>query len=589
MAEDAREGMAQSSERGDTDMLGQCLSRVAIALAAVALLTSVAHAEQGRDGHLKILYWQAASTVNPYLSGGTKDIEAASLVLEPLARYDDSGAMTPALAAAIPTVDNGGVAADLRSITWRLKQGVTWSDGTPFTAHDVVFTGNYCMNEKMGCNAVSGFADVSGIEALDEHTVRIDFGVAKPFPYGPFVGATAPILQRAQFENCTGARAQTCTAQNFGPLGTGPFKVDEFRANDVIVFSANERYREPGKPAFSAVTFKGGGDATSAARAVLATGEFDYAWNLQIEPEVLEQMVREGKGSVVAGFGTQVERLVVNQTDNDPRLGPDARSLHLDGANPHPFLADPAVRRALSLAIDRQVLVDFGYGAAGQVTCNILPAPAVYASDANEACRERNVEEAKRILDEAGWLPGEDGVREKEGVRLSILYQTSTNSVRQGTQALIKQMWTEIGVETELRNIDAAVFFGGDPASPDTYMKFYADIQMYTNNFDGIDPEAYMANWSCAEIPGPGNQWLGGNISRACNAEYDALVAEMAVTASLEERAAIARRMNDIIVQNQYMIPLIWRAKISAHADTLKGVRMNPWDSELWNIADWHR
>ena len=570
-------------------MLGQCLSRVAIALAAVALLAGVAHAEQGRDGHLKILYWQAVSTVNPYLSGGTKDIEAASLVLEPLARYDDSGTMLPALAAAIPTVDNGGVAADLRSITWTLKRGVTWSDGTPFTAHDVVFTGNYCMNEEMGCNAVSGFADVSGIEALDEHTLRIDFGVAKPFPYGPFVGATAPILQRAQFENCTGARAQTCTAQNFGPIGTGPFKVDEFRANDVIVFSANERYREPGKPAFASVTFKGGGDATSAARAVLATGEFDYAWNLQIEPEVLEQMVREGKGSVVAGFGTQVERLVVNQTDNDPRLGPDARSLHLDGANPHPFLADPAVRRALSLAIDRQVLVDFGYGAAGQVTCNILPAPAVYASDANEACRERNVEEAKRILDEAGWLPGEDGVREKEGVSLSILYQTSTNSVRQGTQALIKQMWTEIGVETELRNIDAAVFFGGDPASPDTYMKFYADIQMYTNNFDGIDPEAYMANWSCAEIPGPDNQWLGGNISRACNAEYDALVAEMAVTASPEERAAIARQMNDIVVQNHYVIPLIWRAKISAHADTLKGVRMNPWDSELWNIADWHR
>ena len=220
-------------------MLAKCLSRVVVAAAAVAMLASVAHAERGGDGHLKILYWQAVSTLNPYLSGGTKDIEAASLVLEPLARYDDTGAMVPALAAAIPTVENGGVAADLRSITWTLRQGVNWSDGTSFTAADVVFSATYCMNEEMGCNAISGFTDVSRIEALDDHTVRIDFGVAKPFPYGPLVGSNAPILQKAQFENCTGVRAQVCTEQNFGPIGTGPFKVDEFRANDVIVFSAN--------------------------------------------------------------------------------------------------------------------------------------------------------------------------------------------------------------------------------------------------------------------------------------------------------------------------------------------------------------
>ena len=122
--------------------------------------------------------------------------------------------------------------------------------------------------------------------------------------------------------------------------------------------------------------------------------------------------------------------------------------------------------------------------------------------------------------------------------------------MRQGTQALIKQMWEQIGVETELRNIDAAVFFGGDPASPDTYNKFYADIQMYTNNFDGTDPESYMANWACSEIPGPENQWLGNNIQRQCVAEYDALVAQMSQTAVLEERAKLAKRMNDIIVQN---------------------------------------
>ena len=556
---------------------------------ATALAPATANAQRGSAGHLNILYWQAASTVNPYLSGGTKDIEAGSMVLEPLVHYDENGNMVPVLVEEIPTVANGGVAADLRSITYRIRKDVQWSDGTPLTAHDVVFSGEYCLHPDAGCNAASYFTDVTGFEALDDHTVRIGFGVAKPFPYGPFVGSTSPIIQKAQFQDCMGARAQECTEQNFGPIGTGPFKVDEFRANDVITFSANERYREADKPAFATATFKGGGDAASAARAVLETGEFDYAWNLQVEPEVLAQMAAAGKGKASTAFGTWVERLIVNQTNDDPSLGPDKRSLHLDGANPHPFLSDPAVRRALSLAIDRQILVDAGYGVAGQPTCNILPAPAVYVSTANDECLTQNVEEANRILDEAGWMRGGDGVRAKDGVRLSILYQTSTNSVRQGTQALVKQMWEQVGVETELRNIDAAVFFGGDPASPDTYNKFYADIQMYTNNFDGTDPESYMANWACSEIPGPENQWLGNNIQRQCVAEYDDLVAQMSQTAILEERAALAKRMNDIIVQNHYMIPLIWRGSVIAYANTLKGVRQNPWDSGLWNVADWHR
>jgi len=539
--------------------------------------------------HVNILYWQAVSNMNPYLSGGTKEVEAASLVIEPLANYDDNGEMVPVLAAEIPTRENGGVSEDLRSITWKLKPDVVWADGTPFTARDVVFTGEYCRHEEMGCSPDASFAEVETIEALDDLTVRVTFSVPKPFPYGPFVGAITPILQQEQFKDCLGARAPECTVENFGPIGTGPFKVDEFRANDVISFSANERYREPGKPWFETVTLKGGGDAASAARAVLETGEYDYAWNLQVEPEILEQMMAAGKGEVVVGFGTNVERLVVNQTNADSSLGPDRRSLHLDGTNPHPFFSDPVVRRALAMAIDRDVLIETGYGPTGRVTCDIVPAPAEFASGANESCRVADRDEANRILDEAGWVRGEDGVRSKDGVRLSVLYQTSTNSVRQGTQALIKQMWQEIGIETELRNIDGGVFFGGDPASPDTYQKFYADVEMYTSNFQGTDPEVYMAAWTCDEAPGPDNQWLGTNMSRGCSAEFDGLVERLAVTPYGEERYEIAKRMNDIVVQNHYLIPLIWRATASARSNSLEGVRINPWDSELWNIEDWHR
>jgi peptide/nickel transport system substrate-binding protein len=243
----------------------------------------------------------------------------------------------------------------------------------------------------------------------------------------------------------------------------------------------------------------------------------------------------------------------------------------------------------MSMAIDRNLIVELGYGQGGQPTCNIVPAPALYAST-NEDCLTQDIEGAKKLLDDAGWVDSNgNGIRDKDGVELSVLFQTSTNSVRQGTQALIKQWWDELGIETELKNVSGSVFFGGDPASPDTFQKFYADVEMYTNNFPGVDPEAYLANWICKEMPGPDTQWQGQNIQRFCSEEFDALVREMAKTADLDKRGELAKQMNDILVQSYTIQPLVHRAGVSAHSNTLGGVKMSDWDSELWNIQDWTR
>ncbi|MEQ9257758.1 MAG: peptide ABC transporter substrate-binding protein [Roseovarius sp.] len=557
-----------------------------LATALAATGGNAALAERGADGQVNILYWQAPSILNPYLSGGTKDIEAASLVLEPLARYDETGKMLPWLVDEIPTVENGGVAEDLTSITWRLSEGLTWSDGTALTSADVKFTWEYCTAEGGGCAQVEKYGGIESIETPDARTVVIRFDGPKPFPYTAFVGAQAPILQQAQFAECLGPKAPECTEANFAPIGTGPFTVTEFRPNDVVVFAANEAYRDPEKPAFATALLKGGGDATAAGRAVLETGEFDYAWNLQLAPDVLANMESAGKGRVVSGFGTLVERIMINLTDPSSEHG-ERRSTR---DHPHPFLTDKAVRQALSMAIDRELLVEIGYGDAGRVTCNILPAPEIYASTANEACKTQDLEGARALLEDAGWTDADgDGIREKDGVRLSLLFQTSTNAVRQDFQALIKQWWSEIGVETELRNIDASVFFGGDPGSPDTFQKFYADVQMFAGNFDGTDPESYMASWHCDKIPAPENQWQGANIPRHCDPAYDALVTEMQRTGEIEKRAQIAKEMNDMLMQGYVMLPLVDRGRVSAHALSLGGVVLNTWDSELWNAADWHR
>ncbi|PTE13238.1 peptide ABC transporter substrate-binding protein [Pseudogemmobacter blasticus] len=555
--------------------------------AALVAFAPAAFAERGADGHVNVLYWQAPSTLNAYLSSGTKDVEVGSLVLEGLAGFNEKGEVIPRLVESIPTVENGGVSADLKQITWKLKPGLLWSDGTAVTSKDAKFTYEYCTHPDGGCAQAARYEGIASIETPDDLTVVINFTDPKPNPYTAFVGATSPILQAAQFANCLGAAASTCTEQNFKPIGTGPFKVVDFKVNDVVQLEANPNYRDPAKPAFATMTVKGGGDAQAAARAVMETGEFDYAWNTQINPEQQEQMAAGGKGVFLNGYGTLVERVEMNLTDPSPDLAEGERSTT---KHPHPFLTDIRVRKALSMAIDRQTLVDIGYGKAGRATCNLVPAPELYAS-ANTDCIAQDIEGAKALLDEAGWKDTDgDGIRDKDGKKLHILYQTSVNPVRQDFQAVIKSWWESIGVEVELKQVDASVFFGGDAGSPDTFQKFYADVEMYANNFDGTDPEPYLAQYLCDKIPGPDNQWQGENINRFCDPAYDALVKELSVTADMAKRGEIAKKLNEMLTKDSYVVvPLVDRGRLSAASNTLGGAVLNTWDSELWNASDWYR
>ena len=344
------------------------------------------------------------------------------------------------------------------------------------------------------------------------------------------------------------------------------------------------------RSSFNEVVLKGGGDAAAAARSVLQLNEADYAWNLQIEPEILASMAAGGSGTVVSAFATEVERLMINQTNPDASLG-EFRSEYADGTNPHPFLIDPVVGRALSLAIDRDTLLRIGYGKhAGRPTCNVWPAPPAQASTNNDECLVQNISLAREILDDAGIVDSDgDGVREREGVPLKILFQTSTNSVRQTTQEFIKRWWAELGVETELKNIDPSVFFGGDPDSPDTLGRFYADVQMYADSSTGVAPESYMGSWITAQIAGAANSFLGRNVQRFQSDQYDRLYAELQNTVDREQRNQITIALNDLLVGSYSIIPLVHRGSVSAHSSDIEGVRMNGWDSELWNFETWTR
>ena len=574
-------------------------------ISALLLLALLVACETGSDGPtptpapspepaseeevLTLLYWQAPSLPGPYLSGGYKDRDAGAVTLEPLAVYDPDGNLVPALAAGIPTLENGGVAQDLMSITWTLQEGLQWSDGSHVTAGDVVFTWRYCTDHDTGCTAADAFEGIASVEALDTLTVRVTFDAPTPYPYNAFVSTGTPIISSTQFANCIGAPATTCDAQNNAPLGTGPYRITGFTPNAEAVYERNPFYRGPA-PYFDRVVLKGGGDALSAARAVLETGEADYAWNLQIEPEVLTILETAGKGRVVSAFASLVERIVVNQTDPDPALGKD-RSEYLDGENPHPFLTFKPALQAMSMAIDRTLIAEQLYGFAGKPACNIITGPSAYASTANDGCLAQDIDGANRLLDENDVLDTDgDGIREHDGAPLRIVYQTSTNAIRQDTQAMISGWWRQIGIETEVMHHDASLFFGGDPIdnADESYRRFFADVQMYAGD-SGIDPQQYLFSQLCDHIQTRENNWADGNNARSCNPEYDKVHAELAETRNELERAELIKRLNDLHVQSYFEIPLVNRGLVSAHVNTLQGVRINGWDSEIWNIAEWRR
>ena len=243
-------------------------------------------AGRGAGGTLNLLWWEAPTVLNSHLSQGTKDFDATRPVLEPLADFDADGKPVPILAAEIPSLTNNGVATDGMSVTWKLKPNVTWSDGQPFTANDVKFTYDYVSNPATAATTAGNYEVVSSVDVVDPVTVKITFKQPTPGWYGVFCGDYGRILPQHLLSSYVGSNARNAPF-NLKPIGTGPYVVDAFQAGDHVAYSINQTFRDSGKPFFKSVYLKGGGDATSAAQAAIQTGEVDYAWNLQVEWDVL--------------------------------------------------------------------------------------------------------------------------------------------------------------------------------------------------------------------------------------------------------------------------------------------------------------
>jgi peptide/nickel transport system substrate-binding protein len=548
--------------------------------AATASAASGGPTKRGGGGTLKILQSQAPVTYNPLLSSGTKDDLIGRIVYEPLCTIDITGNIVPLLAAEVPTAANGGLASDGKSVTYKLKSGVKWSDGQPFSADDVVFTYDYVTDKTTASTMIGNYETVASVQKVDDLTVKVNFKEVTPGWFVPFFGAGGNILPKHIFLNDKGAAARN-SPNNLKPVGTGPYKVTSFAPGDSVNYAINENYREPNKPFFDTVQLKGGGDATSAARAVLQTADYDYAWNLQVEDTVLKQLETSGKGVAEFQPGGGIERLLVNFTDPNKEVDGERSSLKA----PHPFLTDPKVRQALALATDRKTVNDSLYGRAGEPGINLLYDPPKYNSKNNKA--EFNLDAAAAMLDAAGYVKGSDGYRAKNGVALSLVFQTTVNSIRQKTQQIIKDGWEKIGVKTELKSIDAGVYFSSDAGNPDTAAHFYADIEMYTSSNTSPDPQSYMGGWVGDKADQKANQWSLGNRSRWQNPDYDKLWNAAKTELDDAKRAQQFIQMNDLIVQNYVHISVVNRKSVYGRVNALQNINYTNWDVDYWNIANW--
>ncbi|HWN16143.1 MAG TPA: peptide ABC transporter substrate-binding protein, partial [Candidatus Dormibacteraeota bacterium] len=488
----------------------------------------------------------------------------------------------PILATEVPSVSAGTLSRDLTWVTWRLKHGVTWHDGKPFTADDVVFTWEYVSDPATSAVTSGSFREIAKIETPDPYTVKLVFTKPQPFWADAFCGVRGLVVPKHHFDNYRGAKSREAPA-NLKPVGTGPFRFVDFKPGDVVRAEINPSYHVPNRPYFDTLEMKGGGDAVSAARAVLQTGEYDYAWNMQVEDDILVRLEQGSKGRVNIWATGNVEHIQLNTTDPWTEVDGERSS----SKTTHPLLSDPAVRQALSLLVDRSAVQEQIYGRQGQTSANYLNAPPRVRS--SNMRWEFNVEKAAQILDAAGWKRGGDGIRAKDGKRLKLVYQTSINAPRQKTQQIVKQAAAKAGIEIEIKSVTASVFFSSDAANPDTYPHFYSDLQMYTNGPNAPDPQYFMNQFVSWELASKANKWQGRNVTRWRSEEYDRAYSAADTELDPVKRAALFVKMNDLIIQGTVVIPVLWRNGASVSVASLRGMDLSGWESTFWRLSHWSR
>ena len=525
--------------------------------------------ERGGSGNINLIYWQAPTILNAHHAQGTKDYHASRVVYEPLYEYDDDLNPIYFLGTEYPSVENETLDPDGMWVIWKLREGVKWHDGEDFNAEDVKFTYDWLVSEGNTPTTLGVVETVESVEILDDYTVQINFAEPDPLWFDVFRGSNGLILPEHIFSEYMGAAARESPA-NMEPVGTGPFMLTEFRPGDVVLYEMFPDYWDPGKPAFDTIEMKGGGDAAGAARAVLQTGESDWAWNLVVEPQVLAQLVEAGEGELSVTPGVSYERILVNHAD--PRTEVDG--VVSEPSTEHPLFSDRNIRKAIELVIPRDIIKEQLYGEGDEATAQLVPNMGEFVSP--NITYEYNPEEAQRLLDEAGF----------EG--FDLLYQTSDSPVRQRAQEIYKAELEKLGFNVELKSVTAAVYFSGDPGNPDTTSRFTADLEKFTTGPSSPVPIRYLERFRSDVRASQENSWSGANYTRYNNPQIDEWHDELKSTIDSARQIELVHQITEQVWEDVVEMTIVTVAGRAAKHNRIGNHTNYVWQSNpIPQLKDW--
>lgn len=478
--------------------------------------------------------------------------------------FDDQNNPVPSLVTEIPSKDNGGISEDGRTITFKLRDDIQWSDATPITSADFKFTYDMVMADGNAVSSRSPFDLTESLETPDERTVVVTFME----PFAPwlarlFAGQTgapllpAHILQPVFDENGTIDTAEWNKAPT---VGCGPFVFQEWESGSFARFVVNENYWGP-RPKIDELFFRFVPDDASQVAALKAgDGDVGTFFAMSDMPEL------EAAGIVImkslSGYN---EGWYINQ---HPEKG-------------NPALQDVRVRQALAYGFNRQKLVDD----------LLLGRAAVPATDWDNTSWEDpsiepypyDPEKAKALLEEAGWVDSNgDGVREKDGVDLVLKYGTTNREVRQDTQAVAQQDLAEIGIKLDLQSFDSDIFFASYSEDGPS-ANFSLDIIQYSDSPDAPDPNTVV--WRCAEIPSDENP-AGVNPTGFCDEEFEALWAKQETQVDIAERQQTFHQITKMIFERAYWIGLWQDPDYFGFSSRIINVKMSG-ATPFFNIVEW--
>lgn len=492
---------------------------------------------------------QEPNTLNPFLSELIATAEVANLIFSGLVSMNDRGEWIADLAREVPTLQNGGVSADGLTVTYKLRSGVTWHDGVPFTSSDVKFTWEFVMNRQVNVISREGYDKIAAVETPDAHTVIVRFRQQ----YAPALSLFSTILPRhilGQSEDMNKA------AFNRNPIGTGPFKFKEWRIAEAVVLEANPNYFR-GRPKLDGIVYR-----------------------IMPEINVLLTQLKAGELDIVGNMSfaqlDQIKAINNIKTVITPSLIWEHFDFNLD----NPLFQDVRVRQAIALGIDRQMIVSTALKNAA-IPANGDQSPVSWAYNPAVKPAARDINAAKELLTQAGWKQGSDGIFAKDGRRLTFsLTTTSGNKVRETVAHMISQQLKEAGIETAVRLIEPPAFFGDVLKTRRFETAMYAWV-------GGIDPDN-MSLWHSKRIPSPGNGFEGQNYPGWRNPEIDSLTEQAARLPDFEQRRQKYFRIQEIMMQEYPVIPLYFRANIDAVKNTVVNYRPNPTPAgNLWNAWEW--